>query len=121
MGIFKNIFAKPEAKLKEPEHAFIVTLILSDDQYGTEDERDRIHQFSDQLEAAIESAGAGEFDGDEFGAGTCTLYMYGPNADALFAAVDPLFKQSPLVKGARGVRRYGEASDQDAKEETVDY
>lgn len=104
-----------------PEHAFIVTLKLSDDQFGTEEERGRIHQLSDRLERAIESAGAGEFDGDEFGGGTCTLFMYGPNADALFAAVDPLLSASSLAKGAKGVKRYGEASDPNAREELVEY
>ena len=121
MGFFAKIFGKSEAKPKGPEHAFIVTLNLSNGQYGTEDERDRIHQFSDQLNAAIESAKAGELDGDEFGEGICTLYMYGPDADTLFAAVDPLLRASSLVKGGKGVKRYGEASDPNARKETVEY
>ena len=121
MGFFDRLFWKSDATRKPPEHAFIVTPKLSDDRFGTDEERERIHEFSDQLEAAIESAGAGEFDGDEFGEGVCSLYMYGPNADALFAVVDPLLKASPLAKGAEGVKRYGEASDPGAREEVVGY
>lgn len=121
MGFIANFFGRSEPKLKEPEHSFIVTLKLSDDKYGSETDRDSIHQFSDQLEAAIESACVGEFDGDEFGEGICNLYMYGPDADALFAVVDALFKASPLAKGAKGIKRYGEAADPNAREETVEY
>ena len=108
-------------KPEESERAFIVTLKLSDDEYGTEEERDQIHQLSGQLEESIKSASAGEFDGDEFGGGTCNLYMYGPDADSLFVAVNPLLKASSLSKGARGVKRYGEASDPNAREEIVEY
>jgi len=121
MGFFSKIFGKSDTTPKPPEHAFILTLKLSNDQFGTKDERERIHKFSDQLESAIESADAGEFDGDEFGEGVCTLYMYGPDADALLSAVDPLVKASPFAKGAKGVKRYGEASDPEAREETVEY
>ncbi|MHC4745531.1 MAG: hypothetical protein ACYS8Z_26755 [Planctomycetota bacterium] len=121
MGFFSNLFSKAEPQSKQPEHAFIVQLKLSNDDFGTEEERNTIHNLSDKLSAAIDSAGVGEFDGDEFGGGTCTLYMYGPDADALFATVDPVLRSSTLSKGATAVKRYGEATDPDAKEEKVQY
>jgi hypothetical protein len=34
--------------------------------------------------------------------------MYGPNADELFGAVEPVLRQSPLVRGGHAVVRYGE-------------
>src|SRR5882672_412205 len=77
-------------KAKPPKHAVLVHLKLSDADQGREDEREEIHRWSDKLEQAILAAKAGEFDGDEFGGGECTLYMYGPDADALFAAIQPL-------------------------------
>jgi len=116
-----GFLSKSTSQSKQPEHAFIVELKLSNDEYGTEDEGNRIHNLSDELLAAIDSAGVGEFDGDEFGGGTCSLYMYGPDVDALFKVVDPILRSSPLTKGATAVKRYGEASDPAAKEEKVQY
>jgi len=59
------------------------------------------------LDQMIRSSGAGEFDGDEFGEGACTLFMYGPDADLLFRAVEPALRSSPLVRGGRAIKRYG--------------
>ncbi|MBU1566032.1 MAG: hypothetical protein KJ630_10435 [Proteobacteria bacterium] len=121
MGFF-SIFKKNKEKENSPEeHAFILTLNLSNNEYGEEDERNSIHELSDLIAKAIETAGVGEFDGDEFGEGKCTLYMYGPNADELFDVVHPLLKNSPLSTGAIGIKRYGEASNPDANEKQVKY
>ena len=57
------------------ENAVLVFLKLSDSEFGTEEERDRIHALSDELHRAIEASNAGEFDGDEFGEGQCELFM----------------------------------------------
>ena len=103
------------------EHAVLVYLKLSDDGFGSTDERDQIHELSDRLEAAIENNHAGEFDGDEFGEGQCTLFMYGPDADALFGAIEPLLRDSPLSSGGHTIKRYGDAYDADAKEVRVDF
>lgn len=89
------------------EHCVKVVLKLSDDEHGTSEERDSIHGLSDALEASIEEYDAGEFDGDEFGGGECTLYMYGTDADRLFEAIRrPLFA-SPLARGGHVIKRYG--------------
>lgn len=101
------------------EHAVIVYLRLSDDDFGSSEERDNIMDFGEELARAINSAGAGEFDGDEFGQGECTLFMYGPDADRLFAAIEPLLKSSPLASGGYAVKRYGEAGDPNAREVRV--
>ena len=103
------------------EHAVLVYLKLSDDEFGTAEERNQNHELSDLLKTAIETKNAGEFDGDEFGDGQCTLFMYGPNADALFQAVEPILRDSPLSFGGHAIKRYGEASDADAKEVRVDF
>jgi len=57
--------------------------------------------------------------GMKFGEGECVLYMYGPDADALFSAIEPVLRSSPLTKGGRLVMRYGEASDRNAKEVSI--
>lgn len=104
-----------------PEHAVMVYLPLSDGAFGSEDEQHAVYRLSDQLEEAINFHDAGEFDGDEFGDGQCTLFMYGPDADALFAAVEPLLRASPLTAGGHAVKRYGEVGDANARELRVQF
>jgi len=104
-----------------PEHAVTVFLRLSDDGFGSEEEQNRIYDLSDQLEAAIATENAGEFDGDEFGDGSCTLFMYGPDADALLAAVEPILRASPLAEGAYAVKRYGEVGEVNVREVQVHF
>lgn len=103
------------------EQALIVTLRLSSDGFGTPEEREALMDFEEQLAAAIENADAGEFDGDMFGEGECVLYMYGPDADRLFATVEPLLKSCPLTPSGYAVKRYGEATDADAREVRVEW
>ena len=88
------------------EHCVIVHLALSGDR-GSAEQVDAIHVLSDALEEAIEEHDAGEFDGDEFGGGECTLYMYGPDADKLFEAIRKPLVSSPLAKGGYVLKRYG--------------
>jgi hypothetical protein len=101
---------------KPPEHAVLIQLRLSDHKFGTSEERESIHALSDELEAVIQAQRQGEFDGDEFGGGICTLYMYGPDADSLFTAIEPLLRKSPLTKGASVIKRYGAAADPNSKQ-----
>jgi len=56
---------------------------------GNAEEHKRIAALEEQLAAAIKEAGAGEFDGDEFGNGFCTIYMYSPSADRLSQLCNP--------------------------------
>ncbi len=101
------------------EHAVIVHLELSDDRFGSPEERESISKLEDRLAAAIDGAGAGEFDGDEYGQGECVLYMYGPDADRLFAVLEPVIKESRAARGGYAIVRYGEASDPHARDKRV--
>ncbi len=103
------------------EHAVTVYLRMSGDAYGSEAEQNQIFDLSDQLETAISAQDAGEFDGDEFGDGLCTLFMYGPDADALFAVVEPVLRASPLAEGAYAVKRYGEVGEANVREVQVHF
>ena len=88
----------------DAEQDLLVVLKLSNRQMGTNDERAQIEAFAEELGAAVEQAGAGEFDGDEIGAGECTLFFCGPDVDKLLAVLRPLLKRSPLCRGAHFVR-----------------
>lgn len=102
------------------EHAVIVHLKLRNGSFGATEERKTIHSLCDEIAKAIEENDVGEFDGDEFGEGTCTLYMYGPDADALFAVTEPLLRASTASPGGHAIKRSGEAGDPSAKEVRVD-
>ena len=88
----------------EEEQDLLVVLALSNKAMGTSRERADIAAFADELEAAVIEAGVGEYDGDEFGGGECTLFFCGPDVDRLLAVMQPLLRRSPLCRGAHLVR-----------------
>jgi hypothetical protein len=117
--------APPELSQPQPqpqpctaEHAVIARFRLSGDRYGEPDERAVIRDAQRLLVEAIERAGVGEFDGNEFGAGEVTLYAYGPDADALFAVMEPTLRDVPF-RPARALLRYGSAGAPSVTERVV--
>ena len=77
---------------------------LSDQVYETCD----LVTLEDLLIPVLEASGAGEYDGDESASGETCLYFYGPDADRLFAAIQPILRSYPLCSGARVVLRFGQ-------------
>jgi hypothetical protein len=63
--------------------------------------------LEDQLIETIAARGAGEFDGNEVGPDGATLFAYGPNAEELYAAMEPVLSSHPLCSDARVVLRKG--------------
>jgi hypothetical protein len=89
------------------EHAVIVHF-----QYGSTN-LEALFSAEDRLEAAITAANAGEMDGHKVavdGSGG-TFYMYGPDADSLYKAIESILKTLPFMKGATVTRRYGPPKD----------
>ena len=70
------MFKKEEPETKSPDQAVIVRVPLSDDASGTLAEFDHFVALEERLEAAIDEAGAGEFDGNEIGEGEFTYFRY---------------------------------------------
>lgn len=103
------------------EQALIVTLKLSDGAFGAPAEREAMFALENELEREIARTGAGEFDGNEFGGGTCVFYMYGADADKLEAAVAPILRRSAVARGAQGVKRYGGPGDPAVRTTIVQY
>jgi len=67
-----------------------------------------LNEIEDNLIDAIDSAGVGEFDGNEIGPNGSILYMYGPNADELMRVVVPVLRRLGLPSGCSMSIRYGE-------------
>lgn len=65
------------------------------------------------MEQSIAQAGTGEYDGNEVATDGSDgyLYMYGPDADALFSTVRPLLEAVDFMQGARVKLRYGPPED----------
>lgn len=72
------------------------------------------------IEQAVTDAGY-EYDGNELtpDGSAGAIYMYGPDADKLFAAALPALKSAPFLSHKVATLRYGEATDPKACEKTV--
>ena len=107
MGFFRRLFGRKSATAPPanpaPQHAVLVRFA-----YGNTD-LSRLFALEERLEEAIVKGGVGEFDGNEVATDGSdgTLYMYGPDADALFAAVRPILLATEFTRGARATLRYG--------------
>ena len=93
--------------MAEPEHAVIVHFT-----YGSTD-LSRLFELENKLEAAIEEAKIGEYDGNDVAVDGSDgyLYMYGTNADALFEVIRPILEATEFMKGAKAKLRYGPPAD----------
>ena len=89
------------------EQAVIVEL-----QYGQTD-LDPLFELEDKLIAAVDSAGVGEFDGNEIAqdGSDGSLYMYGPDADKLFEAIQPVLQEATCIRSIVATIRYGPPQD----------
>ena len=83
------------------EHAVIVRF-----QYGSTD-LGVLLELEEKLEAAIVTAGAGEYDGNEIAADGShgSLYMYGSDADRLVEVILPILEAAPFMAGAEVTKR----------------
>lgn len=70
---------------------------------------DRIFEIEDQLANAVESASVGQFDGNEIAVdGRDNLfYMYGPDANKIYEAIEPILLSWDVLSQAQVLLRYG--------------
>jgi hypothetical protein len=89
----------------------IVQFFGFDEKFWTEEERslDPLFALEDELIAALNGKNVGELDGHEIavdGSDGC-LFFYGPDANALFAAIEHVLRASPVTQGGNATLRYG--------------
>src|SRR5262245_5037625 len=98
----------PDSKV---EHALIVKFF----HYGEKFSQDLSALFAleDELEAALEQSEAGEVDGNEIAVNGADgfIFMYGPDADEMFKAVEQILRTSEVTKGGQATLRFGNAED----------
>jgi hypothetical protein len=86
-----------------PEQAVLVHF-----NYQSSDLR-ALFDLEDALRDAIQRAGVGEYDGHDIAADLSdgTLYMYGPDANALFSVARPVLAATLFIARAQATLRYG--------------
>jgi hypothetical protein len=81
-----------------------------------------IYALEQALTKAIADAGVGVYDGHEVAlldGDDAYLFMYGPDADTLFAAVRTTLDSVSLMRGAKAILRYGATDDETADQRHV--
>ena len=94
-------------------------LRLSDDQFGTAEERAAVFELEERIVAAVAAIGC-DHDGNEFGGGEVALFTYGPDADAMLAVIQEALRGFDVRPGSYAVKRYGHAQDRHARETRVE-
>jgi len=107
--------SSPNSRGASEEQALIVKIRLGSSM-GSEAEHQRIAAMEQELSEAIAKAG-GDFDGDEFGEGVCTIYTYGASAEKLYSVALPILRKFRPPAGSYAIKRYGKpGSKQDRVE-----
>jgi putative IMPACT (imprinted ancient) family translation regulator len=122
MGLLSRLKAKATSApvgLPMAEQTVIARYQLSSGPNGTSTDIHSLATLEDRLIEAISAARVGEFDGNEFGTGEVTLFAYGPDADQLFAAMEPILRSFP-ARPAHVLLRYGGLQDENAPEALVE-
>lgn len=95
--------APPEAS----EHEVVLSIALGTEGRAVPEDLARLEEA---LTDALATAQAGQIVGHEVAFGRYQLVLRGPDADRLFASLEPLLRASPRVAQAKVVKRYGRRS-----------
>ena len=90
------------------EQAVIISMRLSNDEFGTEAEDTSLAQLEEQLDHCLNGAQVGEWDGHETGGGYHKIFLYGPCAERLTTAILPTVLDYAALPGSYMVKRFGE-------------
>ncbi len=88
----------------DTEQDLLVVFPLAGGDLGTPDEQRRIDELGDELAEWLAEQGLGEYDGDEYGGGECTMFFCGADSQALVAALRPILRRNPLCRRGHFVR-----------------
>jgi hypothetical protein len=109
----------PEEVPAVQDQAVITHLRLSNDEFGTTEEREALFELETRISDAAARIGCFH-DGNEFGGGEVTLFTYGRDADALFGVIQESLSGFDVRPGSYAIKRYGGVEDRDVREERVE-
>ncbi|ABC81287.1 hypothetical protein [Anaeromyxobacter dehalogenans] len=104
-GLAALLLAAPGAA-RAPEQPVTVHLRLDERPHGSRAERERLRELEYALMDRL-AAGAGRLVRDEWRDGYCVLHLAGPDARALWAAVEPAVRAAGPRPGSYAVLRAG--------------
>lgn len=107
----------PAAQEPPAEHAVVASFTLAG--VGAAGHVRRVARLEQQLRFTVWLRRAGELDGSMLGPDLVQLFAYGPDADRLFAVMEPALRRFP-ARPAHVTLRYGAADDSRAQERRVD-
>jgi hypothetical protein len=90
------------------EQAVIISMRLSNDQFGSEAEDESLAVLEAEIEKCVNGAECGEWDGHETGGGYHKIFIYGPCAERLTDAILPTVLGYAALPGSYMVKRFGE-------------
>ena len=115
--------ANSKVEMGMTQHSVVVQFYDFADKFWTEESQslDALHALEDELTGALDGQEVGELDGHEIAVDGSDgfVFLYGPDADALFAAIEPVLRKSPVTSGADATLRYGEPDEADLKQRVV--
>ena len=108
MSILKKIFGSETTNHGDSSQQAVLVYLngtdLPDEVYNEYD----LETLENKLIEVLERDKLGEYDGNEFGPTETILFMYGPDAERLFAGIEETLRAYPLCQRARVEIRQGE-------------
>ena len=93
------------------EHSIIVTFYNFAEKFWIEEHRplDPLFDLEDEILERLDGKDVGELDGHEIcvDGSDGVLFLYGPDADALYEAIEPVLRASKVTQGGHATLRYG--------------
>jgi hypothetical protein len=83
---------------------------------------DPLYALEDDILAALEGKSVGELDGHEIaidGSDGC-LFLFGPDANALYAAIERPLRVSEVTRGGHATLRYGSHGESNVMEKYIE-
>ena len=81
-----------------------------------------LHDLEDELRATLEGKGVGELDGHEIAMDGSDgfLFLYGPDADALYTVIEPVLRASKVTQGGNATLRYDSHGEHNVLEKYIE-
>ena len=108
------------------QHSVIVNFYDFAGKFWSEPQRHRdldpLFALEHELIAALDGKNVGELDGNEIAVDGVDglLFLYGPDADALFGAIESILRASPVTQGGHATLRYGGHDQPNALEKYIE-
>ena len=106
------------------EHSIIVTFYHFGEKFWNEDLQplDPLYDLEDALVERLDGKDVGELDGHEIAMDGSDgfLFLYGPNADALYEVIEPVLRASTVTQGGHATLRYGAHNTLNVREKYIE-